>query len=200
VTDDVDQRLRAALRTGEADALADWASTGRAGLLLLRGYLTGAWDPGPLSGIHPRDVVDNTSAVVAAIAAADPLEFLEVFADDRFAASGYVLTGLGQIDDPRATERLIRAAGSRDRWTRMDVAIGLARRPSPAATEALGRLLGDDEYLVRCHALQSLTRIGDDSVLPVLRSMRPPSPHEAELVTGAIAAIVRRAADGPPTR
>ena len=153
-----------------------------------------------MSGTHPRDVIDNTTAAFGAIAAAEPLAFLEVFDGDRFRESGYVLTGLGKIDDPRATERLIRAAGSRDQWTRMDVAIGLGRRPSLAATETLGGLLADDEFLVRHHALRSLTRIGDESALPILRSMQPQSPHEAELVDGAIAAIVGRGAEGPPTR
>jgi HEAT repeat protein len=198
--DDVDARLRAALRTGGAAALADWAATGRPGLLLLRGYLTDVWDAGPIEGTHQRDVIDNTSAAVAAIAAAHPLAFLDVFEDDRFRESGYVLTGLGKIDDPRATERLIRAAGSADQWTRMDVAIGLGRRPSPAATLTLGDLLVDHEYLVRYHALKSLTKIGDDSVLPILRGLKPPSPFEAELVRTAIAAIVGRAAALPPTR
>jgi HEAT repeat protein len=200
VTDDVEQRLRAALLTGDDAALAAWASTGRSGLLLLRAYLTDTWDSGPTGDTHPRDVVDNTSAAAAVIAEADPIAFLEVFDDDRFRESGCVLTGLGRIDDPRATERLIRAARSRDQWTRMDVAIGLGRRPSPEASLTLGDLVGDDEYLVRYHALKSLTRIGDESALPILRSMAPPSSHEGVLVEAAIAAIVERAAEAPPTR
>jgi hypothetical protein len=134
VTDDVDHRLRAALATGEAAALADWASTGRPGLLLLRDYLTDAWEPGPTAATHPRDVIDNTSAAVAVIAAAHPIEFLEVFDDDRFVESGYVLIGLGKIDDPRATERLVRAARSRDPgrgWTlRWGWADGRRRQPA----------------------------------------------------------------------
>jgi HEAT repeat protein len=153
-----------------------------------------------MQGTHQRDVIDNTSAAIAAIAAAHPLAFLEVFEDDRFRESGYVLTGLGKIDHPRATERLVRAAGSADPWTRMDVAIGLGRRPSSVATATLGALVMDREYLVRYHALKSLTQIGDDSVLWILRSLKPPSPYEAELVEAAISAIAGRAAERPPTR
>jgi HEAT repeat protein len=82
----------------------------------------------------------------------------------------------------------------------MDVAMGLGRRPSSAASLTLGDLLADDEYLVRYHALKSLARIGDDAVLPILRSLKPLFPYEAGLVEAAIAAIVGRAADGPPTR
>ncbi len=152
-----------------------------------------------MKGTHQRDVIDNTSAAVATIAAVHPLAFLDVFEDDRFRESGYVLTGLGNIDDPRATERLIRAAGSADRWTRMHVAIGLGRRPSPVASAVLGDLLIDEEYLVRYHALKSLTQIGDDSVLPILRALKPRSPYEDDLVQAAIAAIVGRAVERPST-
>jgi len=200
VTEQVEAYLRQAYRTGEASALADWASMGRPGLLLLRDLLARAWDPGPMAGKHPRDLVDNLSAAVAAIAAAEPQAFLEVFEDDRFLEDGYVLLGLGRIDDPRATERLVRVAGSADKWKRMDVAIGLGRRPSAAATATLGRLLVDDEYLVRYHALASLAKIGDSSVVPTLRRIQARSPHEAGLVDGTIAAILDRAAEGPATR
>jgi hypothetical protein len=200
MTDPVEERLTEAYRTGERAALADWASTGRPGLLLLRDFLTEVWDPGPMKGTHSRDLVDNLSAVVAAIAVAHPTAFLDVFDDDRYRESTYVLTGLGQIDDPHATERILRAVGSRDSFTRMHVAIGLGRRPSLAATETLGRLVSDDEYLVRYHALQSLARIGDASVLPILRRSRPDSSYEVGLVEETISAIEGRAADGPATR
>ena len=200
MTEQVEAYLRQAYRTGDATALADWASTGRPGVLLLRDLLAREWDPGPMAGTHPRDLVDNLSAAVAAIAAAAPHAFLEVFDDDSFVDDGYVLLGLGKIDDPRATERLVRVAGSGDKWKRMDVAIGLGRRPSPAATATLGRLLGDDDYLVRYHALASLAKVGDTSVLPTLRRIQAPSPHEAGLVEETIAAILDRAAEGPATR
>jgi HEAT repeat protein len=153
-----------------------------------------------MAGTHPRDLVDNLAAAVAAIAAAEPHAFLEVFDDDRFLEDGYVLLGLGKIDDPRATERLIRVAGSGDKWRRMDVAIGLGRRASPASTDTLGRLLDDDDYLVRYHALASLAKIGDTSVVPTLRRFQAKSTHEAGLVEETISAILGRAAEGPATR
>jgi HEAT repeat protein len=143
--------------------------------------------------VFSRDLVDNTTALVAAIAAAEPEAFLEVFEADRFHANSYVLTGLGGIDDSRATRRLARVAASADMWVRMDVAMGLGRRASSIATTILVRMLGDDEYLVRYHALSSLERIADVAALPGLEAFVAPSPIEAELAAKAIASIVARA-------
>jgi HEAT repeat protein len=168
-------------------------------LILLRDYLSGSWDPGPTPGVHERDIGDNTAAAVVAIAAAYPVAFLEVFEGDQFDANSFILDGLGQIDDPRATERLVRASTSRDWPVRMHAAIGLGRRESPIASDSLERLLGDLEYLVRYHALKSIARIGDTSMLAALRLMRPDSEHESELIDKTIAAIVDRAADNDPS-
>jgi HEAT repeat protein len=198
VTERTDVRLSAALLTGTHAALEAWAATGRPGLLLLREYLAGTWDQPHAPGVHERDVLDNTGAAVAAIAAAYPDAFLEVFEGDAYCADSFVLDGLGQIDDPRATERLARAAGSKDWATRMHAAIGLGRRISPLATGTLGRLLRDEDHLVRDHALRSLARIGDDSVLGLLREMTPRSSLEMELVHQAEASIVERANSSRP--
>lgn len=199
VTERVDSCLSAALLTGTEAAHEAWAATGRPGLLLLRAYLAGTWDPPPSPGVHERDVLDNTAAAVAAIAAANPDSFLDVFEGDAFAANSFVLDGLGQIDDPRATDRLARATASRDWGTRMHAAIGLGRRRSPLATGTLGRLLDDEEDLVRFHALRSLARIGDAAVLPLVRGMTPRSNHESELIDEAVAAIVARANSSMPS-
>jgi HEAT repeat protein len=198
VTERIDVRLSAALLTGTDAALESWASTGRPGLLLLREYLAGTWEQPPAPGVHERDVLDNTAAAVAAIAAANPDAFLEVFAGDAFDANSFVLDGMGQIDDPRATERLARATESKDWGRRMHAAIGLGRRSSSLATGALGRLLRDDDDLVRHHALRSLARIGDASVLPLLRDLTPRSSREADLTDEAVASIVERATNANP--
>ena len=198
MTECIDDCLSAALLTGTDAALEAWASTGRPGLLLLREYLAGTWDQPPAPVVHERDVLDNTAAVVAAIAAANPDAFLDVFAGNAFDPNSFVLDGLGQIHDPRATERLVRATGSRDWGTRMHTAIGLGRRSSPLATSTLGRLLRDDDDLVRYHALRSLERIGDAGVLPLLRDMSPRSSREAELIDQAEASIVERANSAKP--
>lgn len=198
--DEVGERLSAAYASGSPEALERWAATGRPGVVLLRAFLEQTWDPAPAPGVFSRDLVDNTAALVAAIAEAEPEAFLEVFEGDRFQASGLVLVGLGKIDDPRATRRLARVAGSTNSWVRMDVAIGLGRRASSIATTILGRLLGDDEYLVRCHALRSLERIGDASALPALQAFVATSPIEAKLAGEAIASISERANRDQPDR
>jgi HEAT repeat protein len=194
MVDDVGVRLSAAYALGTREALAAWAATGRPGVLLLREFLDGTWDPTPAPGLFGRDLVDNTSALVAAIAEAEPEAFLEIFDADRFRTNGLVLVGLGHIDDPRATGRLAQAAGASDQWVRMDVAIGLGRRESSIASAALAGLLNDREFLVRHHALESLARIGDASALIALRALEPGSPREAELADQAIRSILERTA------
>ncbi len=194
VVDHVAERFEASLGRGSAEAIAAWAATGRDGLLVLRDYLDGRLDPLPATGIDPINLIDNTSASIAAIAAAHADAFLEVFEPERFHDSTSVLVGLGQIDDPRATNRLAAAAGSADHWVRMQVAIGLGLRPSPLATASLIRLAEDHEYLVRYHAIRSLARIGDETALSTLRGLDPASPHEADVVRQAIGSIVERGA------
>ena len=193
MADDVGVLLSAAYALGTDAALAQWAATGRPGVVLLRDFLDGTWDPAPAPGVFGRDLVDNTSALIAAIAETEPEAFLEVFEDERYQADGSVLVGLGHIDDPRATRRLAHVAGSSDQWIRMAVAMGLGRRESPIASAILAGLLNDREFLVRHHALESLARIGDASALSVLRAFEPTSPREAELAEQAIRSIEERA-------
>jgi HEAT repeat protein len=193
MADDVGPRLSAAYALGTNEALARWAVTGRPGVLLLRRFVDGTWDPAPTPGVFGRDLVDHTTALIGAIAEAEPETFLEVFEDDRYRANSLVLGGLGRIDDPRATRRLARAAGSTDQWVRMDVAFGLGRRASSIASATLARLLNDREFLVRNHALKSLARIGDASALSALRAFEPDSPYEAHLAEDAIRSIEERA-------
>jgi HEAT repeat protein len=197
--EEVGRRLSAAYASGSMEALERWAATGRPGVLLLREFLDGTWDPAPATGAFSRDLMDNTTALVAEIAEAEPEAFLEVFEAERFHANTLVLVGLGRIDDSRATRRLARVAGSTDNWARMDVAIGLGRRASPIATTVLVGLLGDDDYLVRYHALRSLERIGEAAALPGLAAFVAQSPIEAELASKAIASIVDRSAEGDPS-
>ena len=194
MVDDVGVRLSAAYALGTREALEAWAATGRPGVLLLRDFVDGTWDPAPAPGVFGRDLVDNTSALVAAIAETEPEAFLEIFEGEQYRANGSVLVGLGHIDDPRATRRLAGAAGSTDQWVRMDVAMGLGRRESPIASATLAGLLNDREFLVRHHALESLARIGDASALTALRAFEPGSPREAELAEQAIRSILERTA------
>jgi hypothetical protein len=187
---DAGRLLDAVIERGTDADFAAWRATGRDGLLVLRDEITAAhsrqWD------VHPKDAIDGLNAAAAEIAREHPDAFLEVFEGRRFAENGYVLTGLGQIDDVRATDRLAAAAMSRSKWTRMDAAIGLARRPATAAIDALLVLLRDSDYLVRYHTLKSLGAIGDARALQALAEFRAPSEIEANLADEAIRKIEAR--------
>jgi HEAT repeat protein len=143
--------------------------------------------------VYPRDVIDNFKSAVATIAAAHPAAFLDVFADERLDANGLVVVGLGSVDDPRATRRLVAASRSPNNlWVRMDAAIGLGRWPSTDASDALEPLLDDREYLVRYHALRSIASVGGHHALALLREINFDSPFDAGLAAEAIAAITAR--------
>jgi len=191
------QLLDAVLERGTREDLAAWAASGHDGLLLLRAEVSGN-GRGRWTDVHPRDVIDGLNAAAGAIAATNPRAFLDVFADHEFDENGYVLTGLGSIDDARASERLARATRSRTSWTRMDAAIGLGRHQGSAAVEALVGLLNDPDYLVRYHTLRSLGAIGDARALQALTSFDPPSDVEQRLAGEAIRSIEeRRRGEGP---
>ena len=175
-----------------------WADTGRAGLLVLREELSKRWGWGDRwRDVYPTQRIDGLNEASAAIAARWPNEFLEVFANRRFDRDEFVLCGLGQIDDERATERLARASTARglfSSFTRKWAAIGLGRRPSDLATDALLRLLRDRDYLVRAHTYESLGAIGDRRALQALAEFRAPSTREQEFANDARALIEQRLA------
>jgi HEAT repeat protein len=148
-------------------------------------------------GVHERDVIDGLSAAVAAIAVAQPAAFLDVFADPGFDTNSYVMTGLGYVNDPRATGRLAKATRSGDEWLRMEAAIGLGRHSSAIAVQTLIELLSDREYLVRYHALRGLASIGDASAMAPLRSFRGASTVEEDLAKQALESIARRGGEEP---
>jgi HEAT repeat protein len=183
------QLLDAVIEHGSEADLAAWAASGRDGLVLLRAAILGRgqWD-----GVHPKDVIDGLSAAAAAIAATQPAEFLEIFADPKFDENGWVLTGLGYIDDDRASERLANAATARSSWTRMDAAIGLGRRPAARAVDALLPLLNDPDDLVRHHAVRSLGAVGDARAAQALRAFQARSTKERKRAEDAIGEIERR--------
>lgn len=189
--DDPAHLLASVIERGSEADLEAWIASGRAGLLVLRQELTGS-QPREWRSVHPRDVVDGLTAAAAAIAAEHPDAFLEVFADRAFDEDGIVVTGLGHIDDPRATERLAAAAKSGNSWTRMDAAIGLGRRSAAAAVDALVPLLDDPDYLVRYHTIRSLGAVGDDHALRALSAFRGLSEVERDLAADAVQTIRER--------
>jgi HEAT repeat protein len=156
--DAAERALVRVLRDGSKSSLTSWAATGETGIRLLCEELAGRHRTEPGPGIHERDAIDNLAAATVEIAAAHPDAFLAAF-DGTDPDNTFVLDGLGQIDDERATVRLARASGSHDPWQRMHAAIGLRRRESPLAREALGRMLKDRDDLVRHHAAASLRHL-----------------------------------------
>jgi HEAT repeat protein len=191
---DTRARYTAALQSSDRATLERWAGTGADGVELLRRELERPTIQPPAGG-HDREVLDNLTALIAAIAEAAPHPYLTAFMDERWARNGLVLLGLGRIDDPEATRRLVIGLGADDWTTRIDAAMGLGRRADPRATAALVEALDDEEYLVRYHAFRSLTAIGDESALRALARPAWPTVIEADLARTARDAIeARRAA------
>ena len=183
--------LDAVIERGSKEDLEAWAGSGRAGILELRAALEDSRGRWP--GVHPKDEIDFLNEATAAIAASHPDDFLDVFKDRKFDRDGFVLTGLGRIDDQRATDRLVAAAMSGGMFTRMYAAIGLGRRPAENAIGALLALLNDRAFLVRSHTISSLGAIGDVEALGALKAFRDdPATTERDEADGAIRLIERR--------
>jgi hypothetical protein len=181
----------AVLASGSDADLSAWAATGPSGVVLLRDELAGRRTTTPARQTSPRDIIDNLSAATVAIAESEPEVFLDAFAGVEWASNTFVLDGFGRIDGERATDRLIEATRSGDEWARMHAAIGLAGRRSDAVSIALERLLDATEYLVRYHALASLSTSGTPAAVAHLERFDPPSDIERAMRDEAI----RRIAD-----
>jgi len=147
------------IRHGSKADIEAWVATGRSGVLTLREAVTGGSERMELEGVHERDVLDGLTTASAAIAEQHPDDFLQVFEGPMFDENTFVLTGLGHIDDARATTRLVAASASRNKDARMDAAIGLGRRSAPEARTALETLVADPDFLVRHHASRSLAAL-----------------------------------------
>jgi HEAT repeat protein len=191
---DVVDRYRDALRSGDQATLLAWAATGAEGIELLRRELERPTIQ-PAAGGHDREVLDNLTGLIAAIAEAAPHPYLTAFQGPEWRHHGLVAIGYGRIDDPEATRRLVIALEA-DAWsTRIDAVMGLGRRADPRATAALIEALDDPEYVVRYHAFRSLTAIGDETALRILRRPAWPTAGETDLARAARNAIeARRAA------
>jgi hypothetical protein len=160
------ERLSAVVRRGSEVDIEAWAATGRLGVLMLRDALKPGFASVEWEGLHDRGVLDSLATAFTTIAERHPNDFLEVFSDPAFDENTFVLDGFGQIDDARATARLVAASASPDHGVRMHAAIGLGGRPVPEAGEALLRLQADPDFLVRHHASQSLAALGGRDVPP----------------------------------
>ena len=188
--------LEAVIRSGDPEDLVAWAATGEAGVALLRDVLTGSGHP-RLEDVGSRDVGDGLMEAAGVIAGAQPEAFLQTFSDPTFESDRFVLTGLGYVTHPRATERLANAARSDDEWVRMAAAISLGRHNSDVAAQALTALIADPAYLVRYHALKGLARIGDASAVMPLRAALAFGGVERDLAERALERITERGGRRP---
>jgi len=185
---DAERALAVAVAEQTDESLGSWAATGRSGLAVLYNFLRGTYEPS-WPGVHPKDAIDGIAAAVGAIAAKHPKAFMETFSDAAFEANVEVLVGLGWIDDPEATRRLLAAADSSNQWVRMQAIIGLGRRHTAEVEAALIRAISDIEYLVRYHALSGLAATGTVDALPALYKFLGGSAYERQLARTAIERI-----------
>lgn len=84
---------------------------------------------------------------------------------------------LGKIKDPRAVPALIKSMADPDAALACIEALG--RIGDPAASSALGRMLSRPQLEIRVETLESLRRIKDTRVIPVLKACIQEDPSEA---------------------
>ncbi len=199
---DVEALLVDVLTEPTPSALSAWAATGKAGLKRLRAELDGTRHAALPSSCDPRDTVEHLGAAIAALAEAEPDEFLATFSAPAWRTAPGVVTGLGVIDRPAATRRLLEAIAGPDPRVRTDAAIGLGNREGPEVTASLVAALDDEAQFVRFHALRSLAKVGDASALDALHSLARRDDAESwelELAGAAVQIIEARAALVDPT-
>jgi HEAT repeat protein len=148
--------------------LADWLASGTEVVGELHDELAGTRRAEIPGGLADREIMDNLSAVVAAVAEAHPDAFLSTFEGQRWRTDTFVIGGLGHVGRPEATDRLLALVDERSASVRMYAVIGLGRVPCPASAAALAAALDDTDYLVRYHALEGLAAVGDDACRPAL--------------------------------
>lgn len=176
-------------------ALADWLASGDSVVRELRDELAGTRRANIPGGLADREIIDNLAVVSAAVAEAHPDAFLSTFRGRRWRTDTFVVAGLGHVDRPEATERLLALVGDPSASVRMDAVIGLGRSTSAAAAAALTVALDDAEYLVRYHALDGLARVGDDACRHALEAFcarDDVAPVERQMAQTALDSIRRR--------
>jgi HEAT repeat protein len=99
--------------------------------------------------------------------------------DPRGEVRHAALFTLGQIADPAAAPEVIPFLNHELEELRIIAASALQRMPSPQTNEALRSLLGDPSLKIRGTAALSLSILGDDAGVDVLRDMLDPDSYAA---------------------
>ena len=161
MADDTTQdRLFAAVLIEGTDEAADaWISSGPQAVRRLRTELNREHPVRIPEGAHPRDVLDNLAWASRLIAAAYPDVFLSTFTSPAWDANTFVCSGLGGIQRPDATKRLMRLLGHENKWIRTQAAVALRGHRHRGLKSALLAALDDPEYLVRYHVEERLAEL-----------------------------------------
>lgn len=148
-----------AIAEGTDSAFAEWLATGPECVTRLEEELNGSRKAQVPAHRDPRLFFDNLSGAAFWAAKKYPGEFLRVFADPQWDDNTFVCCGLGAIHSPEATERLLRLLSHRDKWVRMQAAVGLAGHRHPGLATALAQARSDPDYLVRYHVEKRLAEL-----------------------------------------
>lgn len=152
-----------ALTDGTDEALAAWIASGPESVNRLRSELTGERMVAAPDGMSPRELIDNLQASSHAVASAYPEEFLGAFADRVWDKNTFVCTGLGAINRPGVTRRLMRLLQSDDQWVRVHTAVALRGHRHRGLRSVLIAALEDPDDLVRYHVEQRLAEMDETS-------------------------------------
>ncbi len=126
-----------------------WIALGPKGLDRLRRELSGEVRADIPGDVHPKVVIDNLTWASRKIGTAYPEEFLSTFPSPQWDSNPFVCAGLGGIQLPDATRRLMRLLSHDDKWIRIQAAAALRGHRHRGLESALLAARDDPEFLVR---------------------------------------------------
>ncbi len=148
--------MTAFLQRPTARTRAALAATGAVGLSRVL-----AWWFGPATsdrpaalGVPDRELADRWLEAIAVLGCAHPSVFMDALAGTTHLR--HVVDVLGQVDDRRAVDALVRFATDDDWLTRRSAVRGLAHHDTPPVRAVLDAALADVEPVVRLAAIESL--------------------------------------------
>ena len=153
---DSEQLFAQALVDGTDEAIAGLIATGPGTVHRLLQELTGERRATVPEGTADRLLLDNLTWISHEVARAFPDEFLTAFTEDHWDENSFVCSGLGAIQRPEVTERLMRILTSKNKWLRISAAVALRDHRHPDLKAALVAALEDPDYLVRYHVEERL--------------------------------------------
>ena len=153
-------RLFAAVLIEGTDAAGDaWTGSGPEGVSRLHAELSGEHRVRVPDGVHSRDFLDNLTWASGLIASVYPDEFLATFRSSDWDDNVFVCAGLGEIQRPEATKRLMRLMGHEDKWIRINAAVALRGHRHRGLQSVLLAALNDPDDLVRYHVEARLVEL-----------------------------------------